>query len=1162
MATTDRLDELLSVWQQRHNRGVDTPAEELAAGCPDLLPELERRIQVFRRLSRLAAAPGETPPHKSPERGTDPSAFRTAPYGPSAPPGSPEVPGYEILGELGRGGMGVVYRAQQTGLNRPVALKMVLAGGHAAAGELSRFRGEAEAVARLQHPHVVQVFDIGEAGGLPYIALEFCPGGSLAQRLDGTPWPPPRAAELVETLARAVHAAHRAGVVHRDLKPANVLMAADGAPKVADFGLARRLDAGDGQTGSGAVMGTPCYMAPEQAGGGTREAGPPADVYALGAILYELMTGRPPFKAATAVDTILQVIHDDPVPPRRLQPKLPRDLETVALRCLAKEPHRRYASAEALADDLRRFLDDRPVLARPTPAWERAVKWARRSPAKATATTALVALVGAALAVLYANLHIARQEAELRQGKLAERDRRDGIRADIDKHFAAAQRAAAAARWADVEAEAGAALALIASDATFAEYVLRTPIEQYRDVARRELAGRQARDEARARLARLEGHLADAVFHRTLLSGLRTEDNRRLVRQAVADGLALFGVTPENDGPPAVDLAVYEPEQAGRVAAACAELLTLEADAFTQPRIGEPAADWHGRLREALRRLDRAERLGRRTNAARVRRASILEQLGDADAAHLARQQAEATALATPTDFFLTGLDRYRQGDYAAARGPLTDAMRLQPDHFGAQYVLAACLLQQRLWASARDGLTACVRLRPDFPWAYLLRGLAESELGNYQAADADVARVLGGRPDSLATYVAYVNRGASLLRRRRWAEAEADLRRAVQLDPRAHAAHVNLARLASQRAKLPAAPEAALWLSAGPLPGLVPSAVAMWKRDTLRAAIAHLDRAVEHTTDEGRLYHERAGLHLQLGDVAAARGDLVRAAALATGPAQLAALVDDLLELARQYRRNRDEDSVLTILDAVLQQRPDEARAHRLRAEALLASRRVREAGEALDRYLDLAAAPPSGRRAGDPARELANAFRARGLMHAEANQIRSALDCYTLALRAERGPEALRLRGRIYLLVNAPVLALADFDEALQQRRDDGDAMLGRADARVKLGQVAEALADAEAGLKASPTADWRPRYFAARVYAQAAGHVSESSPSGLGIVVRYRERAVELLRQALERMPAAERAAVWRDTIANDPVLREVRGSAAFRTLAAEYGRNPAR
>jgi WD40 repeat protein/serine/threonine protein kinase len=354
---------------------------------------------------------------------------------------------YELLEEIGRGGMGVVYQARQSGLDRIVALKMILAGPHASAADLVRFRQEAAAVARLQHPNVVQVFEAGEDGGRPYFAMEYVDGPSLEKQLAGKPLPSREAAELVATLAEAMHHAHQAGIVHRDLKPANILLqeerspsrkdakkdqeeieqdpmagsswrssfaplrlgeSASFLPKITDFGLAKQLQSGSGPTQTGAVVGTPGYMAPEQAAGQTRTVGPAADVYALGAILYECLTGRPPFQGATVLDTLDQVRSEEPVSPRRLQPKVPRDLETICLKCLSKEPQRRYASALALAADLRHHLAGEPIRARPTPSWERALKWARRHPAVA----ALAGAIGTVSLLLLAVLVVSNWQLE------------------------------------------------------------------------------------------------------------------------------------------------------------------------------------------------------------------------------------------------------------------------------------------------------------------------------------------------------------------------------------------------------------------------------------------------------------------------------------------------------------------------------------------------------------------------------------------------------------------------------------------------------------------------------------------------------------------------------------------------------------------------------
>jgi eukaryotic-like serine/threonine-protein kinase len=407
----------------------------------------------------------------------------------------PIIAGYELLGELGKGGMGVVYKARQLSLKRLVALKMILA-TRSGPEVLARFRAEAETVARLAHPNIVQIYEVGEHNGLPFLSLEFVDGGNLEKTLRATSLAPSQASELVRTLARASHAAHEKGVIHRDLKPANVLLQTNATtaetdntdrkrklisssvlsvagfvPKITDFGLAKDLEE-TGQTREGSILGTPSYMAPEQAEGRIKDIGPWTDVYALGAILYECLTGRPPFKGQTAWDTLSLVREQEPVAPHHLQPGCPRDLETICLKCLRKEITARYQSAVALADDLDRFLTGQPITARRVGVVTRAVKWARRHPASAALAVVLVlAAVGLAVAVPW---HVARLETAVDEAKadvlrLRDREQRAGVRADGQRLLREGQEALARGSVRDLQDAralfAGARDRITASDA-------------------------------------------------------------------------------------------------------------------------------------------------------------------------------------------------------------------------------------------------------------------------------------------------------------------------------------------------------------------------------------------------------------------------------------------------------------------------------------------------------------------------------------------------------------------------------------------------------------------------------------------------------------------------------------------------------------------------
>jgi WD40 repeat protein len=427
----------------------DTPPPPATAALPpleDQVPDTIAPAPATEEMVPVTVAPTEEMVPALPTRPPAPAAELTPASMPAAAVEleGVQVPGYQIERELGRGGMGVVYMARQVGLDRLVALKMILAGGHARAAELARFKTEAEAIARLSHPNIVAVYEVGECQGKPFLALEFCGGGSLDRKLAGSPLPAEQAARLVEALAQAMHAAHLANVIHRDLKPANVLLGDDGTPKITDFGLAKKLDE-VGQTHTGDVMGTPSYMAPEQAQG-KKDIGPAADVYALGAILYELLGGRPPFRAATIYDTLVQVIAEEPVPPRRLNAQVPADLETIVLKCLEKEPARRYASAQELADDLARWQRGEPILARPVSVLERALKWARRRPAIAglAAFSLVLAVAAFALVTWQWREAVQAQEREAQQRRLAEEA--EGAAKQKARDEAAARRAEEQAR--------------------------------------------------------------------------------------------------------------------------------------------------------------------------------------------------------------------------------------------------------------------------------------------------------------------------------------------------------------------------------------------------------------------------------------------------------------------------------------------------------------------------------------------------------------------------------------------------------------------------------------------------------------------------------------------------------------------------------------------
>ena len=1063
---------------------------------------------------------------------TDPDATE-GPGGPGpAQPSAAGVPGYEILGVLGQGGMGVVYRARQIRLNRLVALKMIR-GGRAGDVQLERFRIETEAVAHLRHPNVVQIYDVGEAGGLPFCALELLEGGTLAQRLAGTPRPAREAAELAAALARAVHAAHQAGIVHRDLKPSNVLFDRDGTPKVTDFGLAKRIEDDSGHTATGQVLGTPSYMAPEQARGQNAAVGPPADVYALGAVLYEMLTGRPPHRGTTPMETVLMVIDREPVPPSRLQVRVPRDLETICLTSLRKEPARRYASAEALAEDLGRFLAGEPIRARPTPAWERGLKWARRHP-----STALLSVLAATAALALLAETIRHREASLRE----------------DRRVAAAGLAAldslGRAQGQAARGELDDALATLAGLQGKLQAEPRLAAERGRAEAllagvRRGLADRSAgeaaraaRQAARASFERFLGLRDEAIFRDIPFTGLGASDTPGAARESARAALAVFG-------PGGADVlgALTKSEQ-DDVAAGSYQVTLILAEATARPLPGEDPAR---QAREALTILDRLAATRSPDKAYFLRRATCLDRLGDARAARAARDRAATFPPGDPSTRVMVGQELCRRGDWSAAAGEFDAALQAQPNLFWAQCLAAICYLNARPArpAEAKAALTACLQQRPGTPWLYLLRGHAYGEMGaltrgvadrlpdqaaalkaqaeaQFEAAEADDRRALDSGLEGDLRYALFMNRGVLRFRRDRPEEAAADFREAVALAPGRYNAYASLAQALAEAGR-PA------------------------------EAIGQLDLAIARDPGRASLYRDRAAIRLGPGDpppaaLDAALADLAEAARREP-PGTRAAASDHARRGQLLIRAGRPADA-LEAGDAALAIAPDLPAAQLVRAAALLERKEYEEV------IRTCAAATASG----PPSPEL---LELRALARVGRGDFAGAVedDTAALAARPARPARLHAYRGAAYLLANSPELALRDYERVSQLDPADPDGPAGRGAALVGLRRPREAVAAAEASLRlGEPSA--KTLYRAARTFAQAAAQLAPAPSRGDARAARdaliYESRALVLLRRALEATPADRRAAFRRDVLAADDAFALLRRRPQFARLA---GRTPA-
>jgi tetratricopeptide (TPR) repeat protein/predicted Ser/Thr protein kinase len=1075
--------------------------------------------------------------------------YTDAPAGqPAAAAGWPTVAGYKILGMLGKGGMGVVYKARQLALNRLVALKMIRSGAAAGPEELHRFQMEAKVIALLQHPNIVQIYEVGEHDGQPYLALELVDGRSLHERIKTAPLPAREAAQLTGLLARAMHVVHQRGVIHRDLKPANVLLAADGTPKITDFGLAKRVDVEVGQTSSGAVMGTAQYMPPEQARGHTRQIGPLSDVYALGALMYETLTGRPPFQAATVYDTLSLVVTAEPLPPSRLQPAVPRDLETICLKCLQKEPAKRYASALALAEDLGRFLAGEPIHARPTGPWERMVKWARRRPAAAALLAVLGAMAFAFLGlILWHNGQLQTAVLQVRQEverQANERQHVAELRAQYEALLLAGQEAFAREDWQNARLELSRALQAIADEPelTDSEVVGRRLLDE---AERRSLA-QQARRNALEKYSQFQHKRQEALFYRTLYTGpalytgMDPPDLAR-TRKALLEALDLYGLSIETEAGPVLDPLLQERHQ--EIVAGCYELLLLLAEVVVHPPqpIPEEAAD---HVRQALHILDRAAKLGpgtHPTQAYHLRRARYLDRLGDGPGAATERQRANQLKPVSSLDYFLIGEEWYEQDKPGLAIKAFKDALRRQPGDFWSRYFLAICHLKLRrptkpaedrvALTAAKAALSSCLAQRPNFLGIYLLRGFVSGELGAhgeegaYEDAEFDFRKAWELQPDDAAKYVLYTNRGAMRYRQGKLDDAVADFQQAIALKRRQYNAYVNLA-------------------------------VVYYKRKSLDQALEQLNQAIRLESKVAALYRMRALVQRECRDAPAALRDLAQAIQLES-PGSPFRASDYTEKAALLYQAKRFQEAVAAC-DVALMIRDDYPTAHRHRAEALIGLAEAesdrtkqlacyKEAVRSFERYLE------KGRR-------LPQVYQACARTKAKLENYAEAIVDYTRAIDLEPNASVYAARGWLYLICDAPKLALSDFEKALQLNPESGDAYNGRGFARVKLGQFRLAVNDAQEALRRGPAVPGqvsRLFYNAARIYAQASVKLDQEAARrnlrAPGTHFVYQDRALELLLKALESLPASQRRSFWQKVIQPDTDLNPLRSSTYFRQLA---------